>query len=672
MSRAERPSLEPAALLLRALAVGLLGGAAALLLRWAATELPRLTWPGAELLTQAVALAGPRHRLIVPVVLSLLAGIVLSLGARWSGAARGWDILEAVVLRNGVLPLKPSLVRAASSILTQAAAGAVGREGPIVLVSAATASTLGTRLSLSTRHLRILVGCGIAAGFACAYNTPIGAALFTTEVIFGSFALDVFAPLVVASVTATLLTWATFGHEPVFHVPTLAMGTPWEILPYAGLGLLGGLVAAAFLMTLKGSSALYRRLRLPRPIAMASSGLVLGLVILRFPEVVGNGREAIAALFQQSWGLAPVLALLVLRLVVTPLMVGSGAVGGVFTPTLFLGAMLGQAFGTVVAQGFPALGADPRAYALVGMACVLAGTTHAPLTSVLMVFEMTLDYGVVVPLLLGSAVASLVATALSRDSVYTEALRRKAESPEGPDPAAVDSMHVTDLMRQEQVTVAAELPLSQVLDAFVAARRNHLYVVDETGRFLGAVNLHDVNRELREAGAGAGLSAADLANSRFETTLPQESLLRVLDRFSAQESERLPVVADRPSRRLVGTISKRDILAVYSLDLVQRSPLSSRAAVVDAPVERFVEEVPLPPELAGSSLAQSGFATKYGVSVLMIRRAAAGLLIPDGRTPFRAGDRLIVFGPRERLEALRRLESVLPAWMAGGEQERDD
>jgi chloride channel protein, CIC family len=653
MSRGERPSLEPAALLLRALAVGLLGGAAALLLRWAATELPRLTWPGAELLTQAVALASPRHRLIVPVVLSLLAGIVLSLGARWSGAARGWDILEAVVLRNGVLPLKPSLVRAASSILTQAAAGAVGREGPIVLVSAATASTLGTRLSLSTRHLRILVGCGIAAGFACAYNTPIGAALFTMEVIFGSFALDVFAPLVVASVVATLLTWATFGHEPVFHVPTLAMTTPWEILPYAGLGLLGGLVAAAFLMALKGSSALYRRLRLPRPIAMASSGLVLGLVILRFPELVGNGREAIAALFEQSWGLAPVLALLALRLVVTPLMVGSGAVGGVFTPTLFLGAMLGQAFGTVVAQGFPGLGADPRAYALVGMACTLAGTTHAPLTSVLMVFEMTLDYEVVVPLLLASAVANLVATAFSRDSVYTEALRRKAESPEGTDPGAVDSMHVADLMRQEQVTVAANLPLPQVLDAFVAARRNHLYVVDATGRFLGAVNLHDVNRELRGAGDGARLTSADLAHARFETTTPGESLLRVLDRFSAQESERLPVLADRASRRLVGTISKRDILAVYSLDLVQRHPLGGRGAAVHPPVERFVEEVSLPPELAGRRLAESEFSTTYGVSVLMIRRAS-GLLIPEGGTVFREGDRIIVFGPRERLEALRR------------------
>lgn len=650
----EQTVLERPVLLLRALVVGLLGGAVALLLRWAATELPRLTWPDADLLVQAVSQADPLRRLAVPLVFSLLAGLVLSLGARWSGAARGWDILEAVVLRNGILPLKATVVRAASSLLTQAAAGAVGREGPIVLVSAATASGLGRGFGLRTRDLRIVVGCGIAAGFACAYNTPLGAALFTMEVIFGSFALDVFAPLVVASVTATLLTWGTFGREPVFHVPALAMNRPSEILPYAALGLLGGLAAAAFLLALRGSAGLFRRLRLPRPVAMAVTGLVLGIVVLRYPEIVGNGREAIGALFERSWGLEHVLVLLGLRLVVTPLMVGSGAVGGVFTPTLFLGAMLGQAFGTLVAQLLPALGTDPRAYALVGMACLLSGTTHAPLTSVLMVFEMTLDYDVVLPLLLGSAVASLVATAVSRDSVYTEALRRKAETPEGVDPAAVDALHVADLMRQEQTTVPADLPLPRLLDAFVAARRNHLYVVEDEGRFRGAVNLHDVNRELRAAGGEAVLTARDLAETRFETTTPGETLLRVLDRFAAQECERLPVLADRRSRRLVGTISKRDILSVYSLDLLQRTrAVPGRSQSLEVPLERFVDEVALPPDLAGRRLAEAALDERWGVSVLMVRRAGTGLLIPRAGTRLRAGDRLLVFGPRDRLQALR-------------------
>ena len=247
----------PARLLLRALGIGLISGVAALLLRWAATAAPRLAWPGSDLV-QGVAGAAPAWRVAVPALGGLLAGLVLAAGSRFVRAARGWDILEAVVLRNGVLPLRSTLVRAASSLVTQASAGAVGREGPIVLVAAAAASRAGRALGVSTRERRVLVGCGIAAGLACAYNTPLGAALFTMEIIFGSFAGEVFAPLAIASATATLLTWAAFGRDPVFRVPSFTLASPWEIVVYAALGLLGGAVAALFLYALRASAAGFR------------------------------------------------------------------------------------------------------------------------------------------------------------------------------------------------------------------------------------------------------------------------------------------------------------------------------------------------------------------------------------------------------------------------------
>jgi CIC family chloride channel protein len=201
----------------------------------------------------------------------------------------------------------------------------------------------------------VLVGCGIA-GLACAYNTPLGAALFTMEIIFGSFALEAFAPLAVASAAATLLSWASFGHDPVFRVPPITSSGPWEIGLYAGLGVLGGAVAAAFLFALRSSAALFTRARLPRPVAMALAGLALGVVTLGYPEIVGNGREAIGALFDRPWGAGHVLALLLLRLVVTPLAVGSGTVGGVFTPTLFLGAMLGAPLAPAFTRSCPGSG----------------------------------------------------------------------------------------------------------------------------------------------------------------------------------------------------------------------------------------------------------------------------------------------------------------------------
>ena len=358
---------EPTGVLLRALVVGLVCGSAGLVLRFLATQAPRLVWPGPDMV-QGVALSPPLARALIPAIGGLAAGLVLALGSRWAGGVRGWDILEAVVLRNGVLPLPQALVRAASSIVTQASAGAVGREGPIVLVAAATASGLGGRLGVPTRERRLLVACGAAAGLACAYNTPLGAALFAMEILLGSLSLEAFAPLAISSAAATFLTWAAFGRDPVFQVPAATLSSSWELVLCALLGVLGGLVGALFLLALRACAALYERSRLPRPLAMASAGLALGLVTLRYPEIVGNGREAIGALFVRPWGIEAVLALLVLRLVVTPLAVGSGTVGGVFTPTLFLGAMLGHAFGAGVRALMPTLGADPAAFALAGWA----------------------------------------------------------------------------------------------------------------------------------------------------------------------------------------------------------------------------------------------------------------------------------------------------------------
>jgi CIC family chloride channel protein len=288
------------------------------------------------------------------------------------------------------------------------------------------------------------------------------------------------------------------------------------------------------------------------------------------------------------------------------------------------------------------------------MGALLAGTTHAPLTAVVMVFEMTLDYGVVVPLLLGSAVASLVASRFCANSVYTEALQRKAGVDEVA--GALDVLRVADLVRPDQVTIPPDLPLSRVLDAFLASRRNHLYVVDERSRFLGAVNLHDVNDTLR-AGDPGTLTARNLVRPRFEVTVPEEGLPRVLERFAVQESERLPVLANLESRRLLGTISKRDILSVYSLDLVQRSAGRRPKHPIESPIEALVDEVPLPPTLEGRTFAESRFRDTTGLALLLVRRGAAGMLLPDAALRFATGDRLVVFGPRDRIVALKRTRS---------------
>jgi CIC family chloride channel protein len=558
--------VEQASLLAWALVAGTLGAAPALLFRWAANALPGLIWPPAEDLVRAVARAPVLWRLLIPSAGLALAGLVLVAGERWARLGRGWDILEAVRLKDGVLPLRATAVRAASSLVTVASAGPVGREGAIVLLPAAVASALGRWARLPTRRLRVAVGCGAAAGLACAYNTPIGAALFTMEIIFGSFALEVFAPLVVASAAATLLAHHFFGAAPLFAVPALTLSRAPEIAGVAVLGVLAGALGAGFLWALRAAAAFWKKLGWPRPLAMAAAGLAVGVAVLRYPEIVGNGREAVLHLFASPIGAGTALALLAVRLVATPLTVGAGTVGGVFTPTMFLGAMLGTAFGWGLSSLFPGSGVDPRTWALVGMGAMLAGTTHAPLTAAVMIFEMTLDYGVALPLLVGSGISALVATRLAADSVYTEALRRSEE--EGPAPGA--ALCARDVMRSEQLTVPPDLELPPLIDLLVGSRRNHAYVTDGSGRFLGAVSLHDAVRAAGEAGRSAGLRAADLLDPRFEATFPDEPLARVLERLARQSCERIPVLADRESRRLAGTVSRRDILGLYARELVTR------------------------------------------------------------------------------------------------------
>jgi CIC family chloride channel protein len=335
-----------------------------------------------------------------------------------------------------------------------------------------------------------------------------------------------------------------------------------------------------------------------------------------------------------------VLALLLLRLVITPMTVGSGAVGGVFTPTLLMGALLGELFGRTLSSLAPGLVGQPQAFVLVGMGCLLAGTTQAPLMSVVMLFEMTLDYDLVLPLLLASAVSTLLARSLAGESVYNEALRRKREGEAGV--AAVGFLSVRDVMLEEQLTVPPDRPLPQVLDTLLAARRNHAYVVDADGGFQGAVNLHDVHRALREAAQPETIHARDVA-VRFEVAYPDEALDRVLARFWKQEAERVPVLDGPVSKRLIGTLSKKDVLSVSSLGLLAGAVPGARRRVV---------EVAVPGDVIGLSLDEARFGDRYGASVLMIKRAGAGFLVPAASTRFEPLDQLIVFGASEALAEL--------------------
>ena len=349
------------------------------------------------------------HRMLLPCGGAVLAGSVLRLAGRVLAAPRAVDYMEAVRVGDGSISVRATLANSCSSLLTIASGGSIGREGSMVQLAAMLGSRVGLLAHAPIPRLRLMVACGGAAGIAAAYNAPISGALFVSEIILGGTAMESFGPLVVASVVASATVHRFLGYAPVYDVPKVQFASNWELIFYVVLGVLLGHLAPPFLASLDFAKARFVALKLPVELQLGLGGLIVGVISIAAPEVWGNGFGAVGSILNGhllGWWL---LAILVAKLLATAATVGSGAVGGVFTPTLFLGCAIGALFGAVLHSLLPGVTSVPAAYALVGMGGFLAATTHAPLTSILMLFEMTLDYDMVLPLMLACVTAHYTA-----------------------------------------------------------------------------------------------------------------------------------------------------------------------------------------------------------------------------------------------------------------------
>ena len=400
---------EPPLLLPLAALAGILGALVTVLFR---EGIGGLEWllggHGGGLVEMSIGL--PRwQRLLLPAVGGLVAGLILQeIGARLGGL-RTTDYMEAIAVGDGRIGIRQSLVRAASSLCTVASGGSIGREGAMVQLAAMVASTLGRLARFNQDSLRLLVAAGAAAGLASAYNAPIAAALFVAEIVLGSIAIEHIGPPIVASAIANLTVHDFLGYAPVYVIPDFRIVSDWELWLYLLLGLIAGHMAPVFLNLLERAHRLFARLPVPLAVRLGLGGLIVGAISVYEPQVWGNGYGVVNSVLLAPWIWQALLTVLVLKMLATAATHGSGAVGGAFTPTLFVGALLGALFGTLVQMLLPTGTAPPNAYAVVGMGAMLAGTTHAPLMSILMVFEMTMDYRIVLPLMLAVVVAHYTA-----------------------------------------------------------------------------------------------------------------------------------------------------------------------------------------------------------------------------------------------------------------------
>lgn len=494
------------------------------------------------------------QRLIIPTVGGLLAGLTLYLGSRFKARNNSTDYMEAVVVGDGRLSIRVSLVKSLSSLFSGASGASIGREGPLVQLSSLVASVAGRVMKFPLARQRQIVACGAAAGIASAYHAPVSGAFFVAEIVLGSLAMESLGPLVVSSVIATLTIRAHQGSEALYSAPVFALRDMREFVPYVLLGICCGLAVPVYLWFLKGSEMVFSKLKVPAYVRLALGGLAVGALAIWRPEVTGNGSSLVFGILNHPGTWQALAVVLVCKLMATGATFGSGAVGGVFTPTIFIGAAFGYLFGSSCGFFLPGWGLDPGAFGLVGMGAFLAAATGAPVMAIVMIFELTLNYQILMPVMLSGVLSYYVSRSLTSRSLYGEALKRKGHVVVS---EYLAGLKVGGLMGAARDSIPAEAGFRDVVARFLQSRCE-LLNVEENGKFAGTVSLHDIKPYLDQPELEALLIAKDVMREDTQRLTPGQSVGEALRAFGGSEFDRLPVLAE--DGRIIGSLTKNDLL----------------------------------------------------------------------------------------------------------------
>lgn len=516
-------------------------------------------------------------RLLFPTVGGLCAGVLLWLAGRLPSGSNS-DYMEAVAIGDGRLSIRQGLLRSLSSLMTVASGGSIGREGAMVHLASLSASAIGRFTLFSEARLRLLVACGAAAGVAAAYGAPIAGAVFVAEIVLGTMAMSSFGPLLMAAVSAHLTMRMLGGYHAPYEMVNVQAVAGWDILPFLLLGVLIGLAAPAFLKLLNLFRTLFKRTGLGLPLRLALGGLLLGFLLIAIPRVAGNGFSVVSSMLHTDWAWYSVLLILVFKVLATGLTVGSGAVGGVFTPAIFVGAAFGTLFGQVILLVLPGLDLPLYLFTLVGMGAFLGAATSAPFMAILMLFEMTLSYQLVLPLIVACVMAYFVSRGVAEVAMYEVTLVRERDAL-----LRHKLRHTTlaELVRPADTVVSTTTQMRDALQMFLDYPVRYLYVVNEEQVYQGVIAQPDLTRMLLDDNAAQDRVVGDILRMDFVKTLyPNMSLDEAQEHFVNFAGERLPVLNGDGSGRLIGVVYKSAVLEKYSA--IKRSLDASGEVMLDA------------------------------------------------------------------------------------------
>lgn len=508
---------------------------------------------------------------LVPTVGGLIVGPLVHFvfpGSRGHGVP---EVMAAVALHGGRMNLRDGLGKMVACSLSIGCGGSVGREGPVVNLGATIASWFGQWLNMSTKHMRTMVGCGAAAGIAASFNAPIAGVMFALEVVLADYGLATFSPIVLSSVIATIIARLHLGDFPAFIVPHYTLVSAWEIPAYVGLGVACGLTGIIFMKVLFRSEDLFALIPIPRYLKPTIGGFLLGCMALFLPQVMGVGYDTMNTVLLEQMAGPLMIGLVIAKVIATSVTLGSGFSGGVFTPSLFLGATLGGAYGTYAHALFPAISAGAGAYALVGMGAMAAAVLGAPISCILILFELTGDYKIMLALMVAAIVASLLINQVYKESVYSKALRREdIDLWSGREASLLRQVTVGAIMSRECETINESMSIRKLKQKMRHTKGENYLVLNEEGSLKGIISFQDIKGVAFEEDIEDLVLVRDIATRELITVTPSDSLYTAFRRMGGGNVEQLPVVAENDPGEVLGVITNNDVIGAYNKALMER------------------------------------------------------------------------------------------------------
>lgn len=625
---------------------------------------------------QLLPFLGPVLIIIIPMIGGLLAGPIISFFASEAKGHGVPEVMQAIALRGGRIRPRVVVAKMLASSLCIGSGGSAGREGPIVQVGAALGSSLGQWLRLSDNRIRNLVACGTAAGIAATFNAPIAGVIFAMEIILGELHLGDLGNVVISAVTASTIARIFIGDQPAFAITAdYGMQAPWEIFLYVLLGVLAAFAAVGFTKMLYWFEDKFDGWKFPDALKPATGGLLLGLLAFVFgifasngpstgsplssnlPYIFGAGFEVIESTLAGHFPFWLLFVLIFLKPLATSLTLGSGNSGGVFAPGLFTGAVLGGALGKLLAFLLPGASIDSGAFAIAGMAAVFAGAARAPFTAILIVFEMTDDYRMIVPLMAAVVTSLVVAERLMSDSIYTLKLtRRGIRIQRGRDVDVMESVLVDEVMVREPIIVSTEMPITVLAEKFIETGRHGFPVLGGDGKLYGVVSLEDYRTAISEGEEKGNLKVGEIATRNIITVYPDETVGSALRRMAPRDISRLPVVSREDPRHLLGMVRRNDIVRAYEVGVTRQEEGRLRTSKSHIREVSGFESIEMRIEHGsvsdGKKLGEIPWPRE--AVVVSVQRGKKSM-IPRGNLILKAGDEIVLLSERNVANEVRKL-----------------